>query len=216
VEKDVLCGCSLLLVLPQLLPEPNCCFLVVLCLVAVQASWWLVTCYSSQPNLFPELRFVLYRAAVQARDEQDNPRLSGGDTFQVLLLPGKPATAPAVPLARQLGATASAAAEVVCSSHTQQQQHLGGTHAVSQTNQHFVEAGTAGGCVNATVDLGISGVEDLLQDLLQPEDSGMPPVVVTAVAVGEVQDNGDGSYSCSYSHSVAGPYQLHVLNGECT
>jgi hypothetical protein len=22
------------------------------------------------------------------------------------------------------------------------------------------------------------------------------------------------SYSCSYSHTVAGPYELHVLNGE--
>jgi hypothetical protein len=41
------------------------------------------------------------------------------------------------------------------------------------------------------------------------------PQVVTAVAVGDVQDNGDGSYSCSYSHTVAGAYELHVLNGKC-
>jgi hypothetical protein len=38
--------------------------------------------------------------------------------------------------------------------------------------------------------------------------------VLEAVAAGEVQDNGDGTYSCSYTHTVAGSYDLHVINGE--
>jgi hypothetical protein len=41
-------------------------------------------------------------------------------------------------------------------------------------------------------------------------DSG----VLEAVTVGEVQDNGDGTYSCSYTHTVAGSFYLHVTNGE--
>lgn len=38
--------------------------------------------------------------------------------------------------------------------------------------------------------------------------------VLEAVAVGDVQDNGDGTYSCSYRYQVAGTYELHVTNGE--
>lgn len=37
-----------------------------------------------------------------------------------------------------------------------------------------------------------------------------------AVAVGEVQDHGDGTYSCSYSYTAAGAYELHVTNGRQT
>jgi hypothetical protein len=164
----------------------------------------------------------------QARDEQDNPRLSGGDTFQVLLLPGRPATAPAVPIAGQLAAeaaAAAAAADTLCSSpnQQQQQQQLGCAACGDQTvKQSTVEAAAAtaaapaaGRCVNATADWGAIGDEDQDRLLLLHEDSSfVPPELVTAVAVGEVQDNGDGSYSCSYSHAVAGPYELHVLNGE--
>lgn len=38
--------------------------------------------------------------------------------------------------------------------------------------------------------------------------------VLEAVAAGEVQDNGDGTYSCCYTHTVAGSYYLHVTNGK--
>lgn len=37
---------------------------------------------------------------------------------------------------------------------------------------------------------------------------------VEAVAVGEVQDLGDGTYSCSYTHTVAGLFELHITNGK--
>lgn len=37
--------------------------------------------------------------------------------------------------------------------------------------------------------------------------------VIEAVAAGDVQDNGDGTYTCSYTHSAAGTYELHVTNG---
>lgn len=37
--------------------------------------------------------------------------------------------------------------------------------------------------------------------------------VIEAVAVGDVQDNGDGTYTCSFTHNAAGTYELHVTNG---
>jgi hypothetical protein len=111
---------------------------------------------------------------------------------------------------------AAAAVEGVCSSQTQEQHQLDAAGAGSQTSKQSVVAAAAAadGCLHATIDLDINtGAEDY-QDLLHPDDSEMSHEVVTAVAVGEVQDNGDGSYSCSYSHTAAGTYELHVLNGE--
>jgi hypothetical protein len=185
-----------------------------------------VETYTSRCAIYCQTRVVVL---LQARDEQDNPRLNGGDTFQVLLLPGRPATAAAVPLARQLAAAAAAAAAAAdgaCSSQTLQHQ-LDSAGAGNQTSKQSVVSAAAAaaaavaeadGCLDITVDLDINTAAEDYQELLQPEDSDMrpdmSPEVVTAVAVGEVQDNGDGTYSCSYSHTVAGAYEMHVLNGE--
>jgi len=38
--------------------------------------------------------------------------------------------------------------------------------------------------------------------------------VVSAEVAGDVQDHGDGSYTCSYTHTKAGQYDLYVMNGE--
>lgn len=46
------------------------------------------------------------------------------------------------------------------------------------------------------------------------EKAGGSTGVLEAVAAGDVQDNGDGTYSCSYAHTVAGSYYLHVTNGK--
>jgi hypothetical protein len=94
--------------------------------------------------------------SLQARDEADNPRLSGGDVFKLLLLPGRPSSDVAV-----------------------------------QAESAAVQAESAA-------------------------QGGITTTELKAVIEGRVIDKGDGSYCCSYSHTLAGPHELHILDGTGT
>jgi hypothetical protein len=131
----------------------------------------------------------------QARDELSNPRLNGGDIFQVLLVPRstvKPnnqprlLTAPAVPLAAGPDDTPSATLP----------------HSTAGSS-----VDSFGSCSSSSRSGASVGLEAYMQ---RP---AAPTSVVAAVAAGDVQDNGDGTYSVSYTHSSAGVFDLHVTNG---
>lgn len=148
-------------------------------------------------------------AAVQARDQLSNPRLNGGDTFQVLLLPvtqklNPPAliTAAATPVTHPKPAA-------LTSSHSGSNGSSGGRHQSGSNGSgaaRLLGRGSEDDSSSASSSGASVGYEGYL-----PRPAA---AVVEAVAVGDVQDRGDGTYSCSYSYTVAGAYQLHVMNGE--
>lgn len=148
-------------------------------------------------------------AAVQARDQLSNPRLNGGDTFEVLLLPvtqklNPPAliTAAATPVTHPKPAA-------LTSSHSGSNGSSGGRHQSGSNGSgaaRLLGRGSEDDSSSASSSGASVGYEGYL-----PRPAA---AVVEAVAVGDVQDRGDGTYSCSYSYTVAGAYQLHVMNGE--
>lgn len=137
---------------------------------------------------------------ITAKDENDNPRLSGGDTFRVLLVPGRKATGPAVEIMSQ----------------QQQQQHQQNAPVFAwQTCNTEESSSSINNSNSAGISMGsVQPPPPLQQQPLPSDDSSLRLTeVVTAVAEGEVQDNGDGSYSCSYTYTKAGQFELHITNG---
>jgi alkylation response protein AidB-like acyl-CoA dehydrogenase len=147
----------------------------------------------------------------------------------VLLLPAMlPATQPALPLATQPAAAATAAAATTVDAVSVSSSGSGSTAARSEQQQQQ-QLAEAAADTSMTLAAGSNTAADPAAALLPASNNATEegdneeavtiadlaePQVVIAVAVGEVQDHGDGSYSCSYSHTVAGAYELHVLNGE--
>lgn len=141
---------------------------------------------------------VWQHAGAQARDELSNPRLNGGDTFQVLLLP-------VAPLAVHAPALTTAAAAPLTLPWP--------TTLSSSSGARLIRAGADDDSSSSSS----SGASVGYEGYLSPRPAAAPATaaaVVEAVAVGDVQDSGDGRYSCSYVHPVAGVYELHVTNGE--
>uniref|UniRef100_A0A383V7D2 MORN repeat-containing protein n=1 Tax=Tetradesmus obliquus TaxID=3088 RepID=A0A383V7D2_TETOB len=201
-------------------------------------------CRLKGPGLSRAIAGQAAEFVLKARDEQDNPRLSGGDTFQVLLLPARPATQAAVPLATQQPALPSNVSSSSSSSaadsrggfvqqrltssllqglkQQQQQQDeaagddaatmeiVGGKKAEAAAAAAFSQAHARLACIEEEEE---QQAEEKASEEEEEVSESAVPQVVTAVAVGEVQDNGDGTYCCSYSHTAAGAYELHVLNG---
>lgn len=147
----------------------------------------------------------------QARDELSNPRLSGGDDFQVLLVPTTD-----VGLKARALLTAPAAPLVAASAHLQTQAVRSDILAAAaaagpRLKSHPISSSmSSAGTVASSTSSGSSSGASV------GEAEYRTPAVLQAVAVGEVQDNGDGTYSCSYRHDVAGSYELHITNGERT
>jgi hypothetical protein len=158
---------------------------------------------------------------ITARDEHNNPRLSGGDVFSVLLLPQTTSsiasgrspytTGPAGPLpgghAEQRDNAACVAAPVSASGTGEGGGGGGGGGAASSV----IWRGTP---VPHSMIGGSPGSNLMEWERMCGRAEQHQVLVVSAVAAGEVQDHGDGSYSCSYTHTTAGLYDLHVVNGE--
>lgn len=145
---------------------------------------------------------------ITARDEQNNPRLSGGDVFSVLLLPQ---TASAASGRSTMTTGAATPLAVVGQSECLNEARPSANTAAAVTASSVVQLGTlAAAC-------GSNGSGIMTQQVEAGEGGGEAEhqvVLVPAVAVGDVQDCGDGTYTCSYTHTKAGQYDLHVVNGE--
>lgn len=197
------------------------------------------------------LAFVPYTIALQARDEDNQPRLSGGDTFNVLLVTRvqhKTAAAQsvdlmqaAVPLdavphnAARTPEVATAASSVEPADSSKAQLvcvPAGGTvggrsrlisHPILMPGS-FSSSDGSSSAKGSTVLL--QQVEAELKSQAS-EARSLPDYPehwhneehegeVVAVTVGDIQDNGDGTYGCSYSYTTAGLYELHIINGKCS
>eukprot|EP00878_Enallax_costatus_P033445 GHUV01036903.1.p1 GENE.GHUV01036903.1~~GHUV01036903.1.p1 ORF type:complete len:228 (-),score=64.99 GHUV01036903.1:508-1191(-) len=183
---------------------------------------------------------------LQARDENNQPRLSGGDSFQVLLVP-RPALKTASSQPVTAAATTAEGGRLDSRADQQQEQCIPGVLG-NELSQDFSDStfskqlgrsklishplllsynsstGTVSSRQDSTISLQHSQVDVKPQESLDnlslhaDEDHDIrwhaDSATVVAVAVGDIQDNGDGTYSCSYSHVTAGLFELHVTNGK--
>lgn len=201
---------------------------------------------------------------MQARDENNQPRLSGGDVFNVLLVPAAAAVAAVIPrsvtsvdynnqtanaltsdsikAAAGAGATSfvsSNAAAAAAAAKSRARRSVLISHPLllpsssssggdgSSSSNPILLLQQADSVMTQDQDLGFDhhrncdqdlGDHHIISDLDQDQDRDgdhdqQLQEVVTAAAVGQVQDNGDGTYTCGYSCNIAGDYELHIITG---